>query len=55
MLKYSLVTHMCPSKDNIINHMAPIMANSKDGQGHRTLDILIPVGKSHHQKCSCAI
>ena len=34
--------------------MPPIMANSKDGLGHMD-NILIPVGRSCHKKCSCAI
>ena len=32
----------------------PLMASSKDDQGQKT-NILIPVGRSCHKKCSCAI
>ena len=35
--------------------MPPIMANSKDGQGHTRTSILIPVGGLCHKKCWCAI
>ena len=36
------------------SHMPPIMANSKDGQGHKD-KYFDTVGRSCHKKCSCAI